>query len=233
MKWLAGIALVIWATWALTDTTHTLRWKLTIEVETPQGISSGASVLESSFFQQSGVVRGASSKLLGQAIFVDLGDGKHIIAALVHGERAQSYDAIAALPVTAMTGAGWGWSAYQELSRRNGSLTGNAELRPPLIPTLVHFLNLNDPRSARVLDPFDGSFETALGPGYRFSRATVEIVPTSWSPFSKNGPYGETVTRGIETRLPWLKVINGYLSGASGCNCNTEPCLDIGHFMRK
>ncbi|HEX8665511.1 MAG TPA: hypothetical protein VF744_15940 [Beijerinckiaceae bacterium] len=76
-------------------------------------------------------------------------------------------------------------------------------------------------------------FAAAFGPGYRFLRATVEIVPAGIWPLNAIGLSGEPVTQNIVQRLPWVSSIRGYLSGDFACNPNIGlSCLDVGHFKR-
>jgi len=204
MKWLVGIALVVWAAWSRAFPTYTVRWKLTVEVNTPQGVRSASTVLESSFFPTFGAVGGASSELKGEAVFVDLGEGKNVLALLAHGRNAENIDIIAALPVTALTGAAWGWSAFNEIERRRGAITGKGELKGPHIPTLITFSDLKDPNTARVIHPSASAFEEAIGPGYSFARATMEIIPAAWWPLNLTGLFGgQPITTGLTAVLPW------------------------------
>lgn len=60
----------------------------------------------------------------------------------------------------------------------------------------------------RVVRP--GEFEAVFGPGFRFRRATLEMVPTS-----------VPVTSGaIERRLPWLVGMRTNLAGTRGISTN-------------
>ena len=68
--------------------TVTYRYRLTIEVETPQGLRSGSSVIETTIRDTTGAVlstpeaRTISSKVRGEAVFVDLGEGRNVVAIL-------------------------------------------------------------------------------------------------------------------------------------------------------
>jgi len=78
---------------------------------------------------------------------------------------------------------------------------GRANLYPPLVPTLVTFGDLADPKTARVVDPY--AFEQEFGAGYVFRRAWIEMVPVGIWPLNNLGIYGTPITRGIEKRLAW------------------------------
>ena len=46
--------------------------------------------------------------------------------------------------------------------------------------------------------------QAVLGPGYRLQGLTAEVVPNGYWPLDFGGALGEPVTRGIQTKLPWL-----------------------------
>src|SRR5262245_578483 len=72
---------------------YTYRYRLTVEVDTPEGLKSGSSVIETTVQDnteswgppESRMVR---SRTKGEAVFVDLGSGKHVIALLAMGPTA-------------------------------------------------------------------------------------------------------------------------------------------------
>ncbi len=67
-----------------------------------------------------------------------------------------------------------------------------------------------------------GEFEEVFGPGVRFRRATLEIVPTGWWPANALGPSpGVPVIGGvIELRLPWLVGMRTNLVSTGGRSTN-------------
>lgn len=166
--------------------THTHRFRLTLEVDTPDGVKSGSSVIEvkiwgkATWIPQTG---GTLSKVRGEAVFVDLGSGRNFIAVLGFGPTG-SQGALYNLAARAFGRDRPFW--YREAP----SWTGRAELTGDLVPTLVTFSDLNDPKSARVVRP--NEFEQALGAGVRLRGARIEMT-------------SDTVTRGIEKKLPWWK----------------------------
>ena len=46
--------------------------------------------------------------------------------------------------------------------------------------------------------------EAALGKGYRLKGLTAEVVPNGYWPIDFGGVLGAPVTRGIQSKLPWL-----------------------------
>ena len=71
-----------------------------------------------------------------------------------------------------------------------------------LLPVLVTFTDLSDPATAHAVQPDD--LEAALGKGFHLRGVSAEVVPNGLWPLDFGGPLGEPVTRGIETKLPWL-----------------------------
>lgn len=209
------------------------RFRLTVEIDTPDGVRSGLSVLEAAYSRFGG---NAHAELRGQAVVVDLGKGRDVFALMSHGLKGEDTDQFAWLPVTALTGATWGWSGTDALKRRGNRLEGVVELRPPLIPTFATFADAQDPKTVQLITR--GNFGSLLGAGYSLKRVTLEIVPSGIWPFNlmplswPSWLVGERVTSGIEGKLPWSKTVRGYLSGRFSCNPRVEICLDVGMFRR-
>lgn len=154
------------------------KFRLAIEVDTPDGPKIASSVLE---VYQSNVswglpeARGLRQSLKGEAVFLDLGHGKHVIMLLAHGANAQDQSKIIRLPGIAFRAAGKPahWSQL-------ATLTGKVALEGENVPTLVTFVNLNDPKTAHVVTP--DAFESVFGTGYRFKRSWIEMTndSTTW-----------------------------------------------------
>lgn len=194
------------------------RFRLTVEIDTPTGVKSASNVYE---YRAAQMTTGPwANRVEGDAVFVDLGEGRHIIAILAHGERGEWVDKFA---------IAW-FEAYKTDTRVTAAM-GPRELTEFNIPTLVTFGDIRDPKTARVIYAWGRKIEmspsgavphdrgpelkiddiaTVFGGGYSFKRAWVEVVPAGYWPFSELGlPFnflgltGTPVTRGIEKRLPW------------------------------
>jgi ABC-type phosphate transport system auxiliary subunit len=68
-------------------------------------------------------------------------------------------------------------------------MQGSREIPVGLLPTFVTFSDLNDPKTARVVQPHE--FPQVFGVGVRFRRITIEVTR-------------DAVTRIIEQRMPTL-----------------------------
>ena len=189
--WIIALPFIVLAAGFIYETYYSAahRYRLTIEVDTPNGLRSASGVMEgygwsgAKFIPQDG---GGGIGMRGDAIFVDLDEGKHVVALLPAADvTARAFDRDKAF-----------W--FLEAPR----WVGRANLYPPLIPTLVTFGDLTDPKTARVVDSY--AFEQTFGAGYAFRRAWIEMVPVGIWPLNNLGLYGTPITRGIEKRLPWF-----------------------------
>jgi hypothetical protein len=191
-------------------------YRLGIEVETPDGVKSASSVLAVHQHSHSWGLpetRGLSSRLEGDAVFLDLGAGRNVVAILAHGKAGEVVSRMTQLDNSAFRKIGQAVPWHM-----TGQLTGNAPLEGDDIPTLVTFRDPTDPRTAEVIGPDE--LEAAFGSGYRFKKAWVEIT---------DGP----VSRNIEARLPWLDGFKGVTGGRFDPSwSNPGKNLYASHFRR-
>lgn len=174
---------------------HFLRYRLSLEVATPEGVRSGSSVVEVALRHQ--FVIGAGEllhrDLRGEAAVVDLGPRGPLFCLLVRsgGANSRSADELfqAGFP-TKSEGIEDFLTQVDQLQARKG----RAELQPAQLPMLVRFRDIADPKTVERVDPND--LAKSFGPGVRLKRATIEITD-------------DAVTRGIEKRLGWLKTLVG------------------------
>jgi hypothetical protein len=141
--------------------------------------------------------RGGHTSTKGDAVFLDLGGGKNLLALLAHVDnKSIDLDGMNYVALRAYKAAGRNPS-FNEMSR----MTGAVPVTGPLIPVLITFAVLGDPGTARTVLPDD--LEAALGKGFRFHGISAEVVPNGLWPLDFGGPFGDPVTRGIEAKLPW------------------------------
>jgi hypothetical protein len=188
------------------------KYRLTVEVDTPHGLKSASSVMAISKDKISVAGIGGGVSIKGNAIFVDLGDGRNLTAILAHGKDGLNFDGMSHLALDAFVSAG-----VKVQFKDVKALSGKVPVTGELIPALITFTKLTDPLSARELDPTD--IGAVLGEDYRLRRVTLEMVPVGFWPFDFGGPLGEPVTQGIEKKLPWwngpfpwLKPVTGNVS---------------------
>ncbi len=219
----------------------TYSFRIAVEIDTPDGLKTGSSVVRA-FSGQSDwgplEARGVKTDLRGDAVFIDLGGGKNIIALLAFGPHGQASDfeflvlrAFYPMPSTQGT---IGLGGYvDELARLPPG--SSVRLPPDVMPTFVTFANLNDPGSARVVYAtgrrietrqlpngsqnydrgpmiFTNDFARTFGPGYGLRGVTIEMVSPGVWPFNSIGLSGTPVRREIESKLPFLKSHREQLS---------------------
>lgn len=176
------------------------KYRLTVEVDTPGGLKAASGVL--SVHPDRGYSRRGHTATKGDAVFVDLGGGRNLVALLAHIDKTVDLDGINYVALRAYRAAGRNPS-FNELS----GMTGVAAVTGTLIPVLVTFADPNDPATARSVAP-DG-LEAVFGNGFRLHGITAQVVPNGFWPLDFGGPLGEPVTRGIEAKLKWLNAADG------------------------
>ncbi len=198
LKWLGPLALL--AALVIGDQVRINRpghkYRLAVEVETSEGIKSASGVL--AVHPDRGYSRGGHTLTVGDAVYVDLGGGKNLVALLAHVDKAIDLDDINYVALRAYTVAGGKRVSFNEMSK----LSGVVPVTGKLVPVLVTFTDPANPGTARAVPPDDS--EAVLGKGYRLHALTVEVVPNGYWPLDFGGALGEPVTRAISAKLPWL-----------------------------
>jgi hypothetical protein len=198
-KWIGPLALL--AVLVIGDQIRVNRpghkYRLTVEVETPEGIKSASGVL--AVFPDRGYSRGGRTRIGGDAVFVDLGSGKNLVALLAHLDKSLDFEGMNYLALRAYGAVSGARVSFNQMSKMSGAVP----VTGALIPVLLTFADPRDPGSARLVAPDD--VEGTLGKGFHLHGLTAEVVPNGWWPIDFGGALGEPVTRGIEAKLPWLK----------------------------
>ncbi|MBL8656888.1 MAG: hypothetical protein JNJ92_05935 [Altererythrobacter sp.] len=184
-----------------TDKAPDYRYELGVEIETPNGVRSGSSVIEVKRL----LVRpgnapaglGVESRFRGEAVPVDLPDGRTVFA-LLRSTVSSDWPAFL-MPSLAPRKKG---ESYVEtldnvllvtekvsVPRNWHSVTG---VGPSAYPMLVTFRDINDPTTVKLLDP--DHLDDEFGPGVSLKRITVRITDAP-------------VTTDIEDRLKWLSRV--------------------------
>jgi hypothetical protein len=179
----------------------TWRYKMTVTVETPEGIKTGSAVREVERYRVFNLTTkwGRRFRLVkGEAVIIDLGKRGNLFALL--------------------SGSVWGDYGTDVLVRNipdfyNAKVGTIVALPLTQLPTLVYFKDLNDPMTVGLITPVgsqditnsQGRPEKAVlnifGAGVKISGLSIEITD-------------EPVTGIIEAKLPWLSRLRGtYLDG--------------------
>jgi hypothetical protein len=196
-KWVGPIALL--AALVIGDQIRINRpghkYRLAVEVETPEGVKSASGVL--AVHPDRGYSRKGSTLTKGDALWVDLGSGRSLVALLAHiDDKGLELDGMNYVALRAFNAAGRKTS-FNEMNR----ISGAAPVTGSLVPVLATFTDLKDPATMRVVKPDD--LEATYGKGFRLRGVIAEAVPNGVWPLDFGGALGEPVTRGIEAKLPW------------------------------
>ena len=172
------------------------KYRLTVEVETPEGRKSASGVHGRPSRSQLQPPR--PDPHLGDAVFVDLGQGKNLVALLAHVDNNLDLDDMNYVALRAYTAAAGKRVSFNEMSR----LTGTVPVKGALIPVLSAFADPANPGTAR------GVARRCRG-GARQGLSVCRGSPPKWcrtdtGRLDFGGVLGEPVTRGIQAKLPWL-----------------------------
>src|SRR4051812_43988007 len=108
------------------------KYRLTVAVETPQGPKSASGVM--AVHPDRSYSRGGHTKTVGDAVFVDLGGGKNLVALMAHIDGKLDLDGINYVALRAYTAAaGAARVSFNAMNR----MTGVVPVTGALIPVLV------------------------------------------------------------------------------------------------
>lgn len=205
------------------------KYRMSVEVETPAGVKSASGIL--AVVPWRGYTPDGRTRTLGDAVYVDLGGAKNLVALLAHFDKTLDPDGINYVALRAYTAAAGTRVNFNDMSRQ----TGLVPVQGALIPLLVTFADPADPGSARLVSPDDS--EAVLGKGFRLRRITAEIVPNGFWPVDFGGALGEPVTRAIASKLPWLNGADAPAAAATALKAaglaGVEGSDALGAFTRK
>ncbi len=208
---LAAVVASVAVAWNVAFPTNSFRYKVTVNVETPEGSKSGSAVREVIVKQTPRIFpeAGVTTIVRGEAVSVDLGKRGVLFALLGSDDEflvLRTFDS--------------GLGLTRQGARYYEQLQAKAEVAPIYYPPLVAFRDISDPKSVTVAykpviklkDAPGYQYEVAgvedhmselFGPGVSLQNITIEMT-------------NELVTWGIETALPWLESNGGaYLDGQS------------------
>lgn len=192
------------------------RFRMTLEVDTSDGLRTGSSVYEVTAQNHAKLLpdmRGRSRDVRGEAVAVDLPSGQTLFALLKTMNRAGDDDLAAMSMATLDPAYKNDWVESAARIAAGDGIRSPAEVPPtdsydgydkghPIktqvsnYPMLVTFTDISDPSSVKLVDPAD--LAASFGPGVKLKRITVEITD-------------DPVTSGIEKRLGWLtESLKGY-----------------------
>ena len=205
--------IALWVVWSM-FTSSTWRYRLTLEVETPEGVKMGSSVREVTVTSASklDVDRAGHAYVTGEAVVVDLGQRGVLFALMNRG--AQGGDALNIVFETFPWSKGIGNIYYPDARAYYDKLRAKADVPLSKLPTLVRFRDINDPKTVELVDPND--LAKSFGAGVALKSATIEMVDDGIHPLSNLGITGEPMTTGIEDSLPWWNIRQPWMKELNG-----------------
>jgi len=190
---------------------NSIRYRLTLEVETPEGTKTGSGVIEhmarynDGFFRGLGAGAGLAVGTRGEAVIVDLG-ARGLLLCLLTRDIAREGSADELLLPKIFPFDKWGGS-QEDYS----TYLGRLESRKPVadaplerLPMLARLRNPQDPATAERVDP--SNLAATFGAGVRLVRVRVQITDDPLAPPT------------IENKLPWVRTLKGSISNTLGVN---------------
>ena len=181
------------AWYKITYPTYTYRYRMTVDVDVAGKVHSGSSVIEAKINTQPplGSAPLYVAHIRGEAVFVDLGKGRNVIALLAAGAPVPNVGYPESIVPILFDLPFKEWAKLP-------SLRGTRDVPASRMPTFVTFADINDPKTARIVTPTE--FTQVFGAGVNPPNVMITMT---------NDP----VTRGIFQRLPWLAGLKGYMGG--------------------
>jgi len=181
---LAVLALGYLLVFGGSSTSATMRKRISIQVATPAGVKSSASVIETRrsrapWWFPSGSGRNASA-MRGEAPYVELGDGRYLFVAVNNHVRER--------PIK---------HALESGLNPDGSFSVHG------MPLLLTFSDITNPNTVKRVDPDD--LDAAFGPGHRLLSLTATDTSERASQGTLAGKFPELhreLNRSVMERVP-------------------------------
>lgn len=192
---------------------HSYRFKMIVEVETPQGLVMGSSVYEVKAVNRTQLIAHDASRswnTKGQSVMVDLPNGQTLftlmktgahfgdmaglsMAALYPKFAEQGYDLVDVADKIDDRDDGVLESAVVPRKRLAKVFSNNKYSKEYVsnYPMMVTFDDIKNPKSVKQVDPDD--LAASFGEGYGIKRITIALTD-------------DPITTGLEKRLEWLSV---------------------------
>ena len=215
--------------WNVFYPSATWRYKMTVTVETPEGIKTGYAVREVNVQLTPRVlpeVRGIEYSIKGEAVAVDLGD-RGVLFALLSSETVwdhAEYLVPRSFPANHYKDIPGGSRGrkhvrfYQDLAKTKNKAT----LKFDEYPMFVRFKDIADPKTVEKVDATN--LVASFGEGVTLQNIQIEMT-------------SEEVTVGMAKLLPWLpnrRYVTGYLGSTADdiLNDPTQTYLNGSEFSQ-
>lgn len=205
MKALKIIAVLLVATflyYKFAYPTYTYRYRMTAEVETPEGLKTGSSVVEITTKQWPEWLRGlagghtSNTRSKGEAVFIEMPNEK-ILFIVSKGEEREYWlpytfpmQDVSSMSAEKIKSQAFYLSKTREGIRYYGTLKNAKGVLPEYsTPLFLYFRDINNPMTVEQIDP--KNLEKVFGKGVKLKGITIETTndPLEWK---------------IESYLKWL-----------------------------
>ena len=206
MKALKIIAVLLVATflyYKFAYPSYTYRYRMTLEIDTPEGLKSGSSVVEIHTTQWPEFLRGlfgghiSNTKSRGESVLIEMPDGKTLFT--VNRGQEDQYLLAYSFPMRDVTqmsleeikNYAFSSNKTHEGIKYYGTLKDAKGVVPEYaLPQLVYFTDIDDPQTVKEIDY--KNLENYFGQEVKFKRAFIETTdkPLEWK---------------MDSRLNWLK----------------------------
>jgi len=181
--------------------------KLTVEIDTPDGVRAGSSVAHVYVLFGQLPLSGneVEYSFEGEATTIDLPDGRTLFALIDEWQQETVYRSFADL----LPESRGDWLGHI------AGLQGVREVPAKWRPKIVMFEDINKPGSLKKVEP--GKFGETLGPGYALRSMTIEVTK-------------EPVTKGVvASKLPWLETLPSGYVGNPALNVSTADFIRVAY----
>ena len=178
-----GLSAMLWVCGSLLGESQ-YRYKLTVEVETPNGVRSGFAVRQVNWSAGTKITPEATTSSMshkGEAVMIHLSNGQTLFA-LMSPDGQET-------PMLAFSSARQTWSADRLVKVLTPPHRPEVKYGESGYPRLVRFRDINVPATVEQVNP--DNFVTSFGTGYRLKHVTAQIVD-------------EPVTVTVAEKLRWL-----------------------------
>jgi hypothetical protein len=178
---------------------YTFRYRMTLEVIVDGQVRSGSSVFEVKIKRQPTAFTAppVTTTWSGEAVFVDLGEGRNVVAVLYHHESPTFWDyPVYVVPKLAKLAIN-----KDEDLKKYARLRGPWEMPASELPVFLSFSDVGNNRTVSFVKADE--FGKAFGPAVQFKRVVVEMTDSP-------------VTTQISDQLPFLSDLNAYSEEVRG-----------------
>ena len=172
--------------WQINFPIDEFNYRLSVELTDGNKVWTGSSVIKVRIGHQpsGGSIPPVHTRTFGEAVFVQLDDGKNLLALLAEGPniRSTDYPVLVALRSFGLT------YNHQDMAKVKALKGKSYTLEPRFFPTFATFDDIADPKTAHIVLPQD--FSRVYGDNISLQSVKIEITD-------------DPVTERLKAKLPW------------------------------